>query len=132
MRKIRIIEQISLDGVIQAPGGPNEDGDYPHGGWAVPHSDPAVREAIDAGHGEAFDLLLGRRTYDIWSDYWPSEGGDEIRRDPQAGQSWVGAGRGPWTGHRRGRSPHQGEGRAGPDRLGQLDADTGAARTRAC
>jgi dihydrofolate reductase len=71
MRKIRIIEQISLDGVIQAPGGPNEDGDYPHGGWAVPHSDPAVREAIDAGHGEAFDLLLGRRTYDIWSDYWP-------------------------------------------------------------
>jgi len=36
MRKIRIIEQISLDGVIQAPGGPNEDGDYPHGGWAVP------------------------------------------------------------------------------------------------
>ena len=57
--------------MIQAPGGPNEDGDYPHGGWAVPHSDPAVREAIDAGHGEAFDLLLGRRTYDIWSDYWP-------------------------------------------------------------
>ena len=71
MRKIRIIEHISLDGVIQAPGGRNEDGDYPHGGWAVPHSDPAVGEAIDAGHGEAFDLLLGRRTYDIWSDYWP-------------------------------------------------------------
>jgi dihydrofolate reductase len=71
MRKIRIIEHISLDGVIQAPGGPNEDGHYPHGGWAVPHSDPAVREAIDAGHGNAFDLLLGRRTYDIWSDYWP-------------------------------------------------------------
>jgi len=71
MRKITIIEHISLDGVIQAPGGPNEDGDYPHGGWAVPHSDPAVKMAIDAGHGEAFDLLLGRRTYDIWSDYWP-------------------------------------------------------------
>ena len=71
MRKIRIIEHISLDGVIQAPGGPNEDGDYPYGGWAVPHSDPAVGEAINAGHGEAFDLLLGRRTYDIWSDYWP-------------------------------------------------------------
>jgi hypothetical protein len=47
MRKIRIIEHISLDGVIQGPGGPNEDG-YPHGGWAVPHSDPAVGEAIDA------------------------------------------------------------------------------------
>lgn len=70
MRKIRIIEHISLDGVIQAPGGPDEDGDYP-GGWAVPHSDPAVEKAIVAGHGKAFDLLLGRRTYDIWSGYWP-------------------------------------------------------------
>lgn len=71
MRKIRIIEHISLDGIIQAPGGPNEDGNYPYGGWAVPHADPAVGEAIHAGHGEAFDLLLGRRTYDIWSAYWP-------------------------------------------------------------
>jgi dihydrofolate reductase len=74
MRKIRIIEQISLDGVIQGPGGPNED-DYSFGGWAVPHSDPAVGEAITAAHGEAFDLLLGRRTYDIWSNYWPNENG---------------------------------------------------------
>ena len=71
MRKIRIIEHISLDGVIQAPGGPNEDGDYPHGGWAVPFQDPAVGEAIVAVQGDAFDLLLGRRTYDIFSDYWP-------------------------------------------------------------
>jgi dihydrofolate reductase len=71
MRKIRIIEHISLDGVIQAPGGPEEDGDYPYGGWAPPHADPAAGEAIVAAHGEAFDLLLGRRTYDIWSDYWP-------------------------------------------------------------
>ncbi len=61
--------------MIQAPGGPNEDGDYPHGGWAVPHSDPAVGEAIVAAHGEAFDLLLGRRTYDIWSAHWPNENG---------------------------------------------------------
>ena len=75
MRTIRIIEQISLDGVIQAPGGPNEDGDYPYGGWAVPHSDPAIGEAIAGAHGEAFDLLLGRRTYDIWSGYWPNENG---------------------------------------------------------
>src|SRR3981081_3249650 len=71
MRKIKIIEHISLDGVIQAPGGPDEDGDYPHGGWAGPPSDPAIGEAIDAGQGEAFDLLLGRRTYDIFSGYWP-------------------------------------------------------------
>ncbi len=73
MRKIRIIEHISLDGVIQAPGGPNEDGDYPHGGWAAPHADPAAGEAIMAGQGETFDLLLGRRTYDIFSAYWPKE-----------------------------------------------------------
>lgn len=73
MRKIRIVEHISLDGVIQAPGGPNEDRDgaFEHGGWIVPHSDPAVGEAIVAAHGKAFDLLLGRRTYDIWSGYWP-------------------------------------------------------------
>ncbi len=79
MRKIKIIEHISLDGVIQAPGGPGEDGDYEHGGWSVPHSDPAVGEAILAAHGRAFDLLLGRRTYDIWSDYWP-----KIANDPMA------------------------------------------------
>ncbi|RFB78700.1 dihydrofolate reductase family protein [Methylovirgula sp. 4M-Z18] len=71
MRKLKIIEFISLDGVIQAPGGRKEDSDYPHGGWTVPHADPAVGEAINAAHGKAFDLLLGRRTYDIWSGYWP-------------------------------------------------------------
>ena len=72
MRKIRIIEHISLDGVIQAPGGPGEDGDYPYGGWTVPHADPVVGEVIVAAHREAFDLLLGRRTYDIWSAFWPN------------------------------------------------------------
>jgi dihydrofolate reductase len=71
MRKIRILQHISLDGVIQAPGGSNEDGDYPHGGWSAPFRDPAAREVIVAAHSGAFDLLLGRRTYDIWSDSWP-------------------------------------------------------------
>jgi dihydrofolate reductase len=71
MRKLKIIEHISLDGVIQAPGGPNEDGDYPYGGWAVPYRDPAGGEAIFAAHGKGFDLLLGRHTYDIWAGYWP-------------------------------------------------------------
>jgi dihydrofolate reductase len=71
IRKIRIIEHISLDGVIQAPGGPAEDGDYPCDGWTMPHADPAVGEVIVAARREAFDLLLGRRTYDIWSGYWP-------------------------------------------------------------
>lgn len=71
MRKIRIIEHISLDGVIQAPGGPSEDPPYPYGGWAAPHGDPGGAEAIVAAHGDDFDLLLGRRTYDIFSGFWP-------------------------------------------------------------
>lgn len=71
MRKIKIMEHISLDGVIQAPGGPTEDGDYPYGGWIVPHRDPAIGGAVVAEHAKSFDLLLGRRTYDIWTGYWP-------------------------------------------------------------
>jgi dihydrofolate reductase len=81
MRKIRIIEHMSLDGVIQAPGGPDEDrdGDFEHGGWIARHSDPVVGEVIVAAHSKAFDLLLGRRTYDIWSGYWP-----EVENNPIA------------------------------------------------
>lgn len=73
MRKIRIIEHVSLDGVIQSFGGPDEDrdGDYKHGGWAVPMADPAIGEAIVAAQGDSFDLLLGRHTYDIFTRYWP-------------------------------------------------------------
>jgi len=71
MRTIKIIEHISLDGVIQAPGGRNEDGDYPYGGWTAPFRDRAAGEAIVAAHSKEFDLLLGRRTYDIWSGHWP-------------------------------------------------------------
>lgn len=73
MRRIKILEHISLDGVIQSPGGPkeDEDGGYPYGGWAAPYADPAVGESIVAAHGRTFDLLQGRRTYDIWSAHWP-------------------------------------------------------------
>jgi dihydrofolate reductase len=91
MRKIRIIEHISLDGVIQAPGGPDEDrdGDFELGGWIVPHSDPAVGEAIDAGHGKDFDLLLGRRTYDIWSGYWPKAGSGPMADSMNAATKYI-------------------------------------------
>lgn len=77
MRIIRIIEHISLDGVIQGPGGPEEDAKsgFDHGGWAVPHHDQAVGEAIDAAQGIGFDLLLGRSTYDIFANYWPHQSG---------------------------------------------------------
>jgi dihydrofolate reductase len=74
MKKIRIIAHISLDGVIQAPGGRNEDGDYAHGGWTAPYRSAAGREAVSEAQGSNFDLLLGRRTYDIWSGFWPTAG----------------------------------------------------------
>jgi dihydrofolate reductase len=70
MRKLKIFEHISLDGVIQVRGS-GEDGDYPYGDWTAPYRSPAGRDAILAAHGESFDLLLGRRTYDIWSGFWP-------------------------------------------------------------
>ena len=62
MRKLKIIEHISLDGVIQHSA---DDGDFPYGGWTTPYRTPAGLEAIRAAQGEPFDLLLGRRTYDI-------------------------------------------------------------------
>jgi len=70
MRKIRIAEHISLDGVIQ-PGGPNEDSDYAHGGWTAPYRSAAGAEAVAEAQGKGFDLLLGRRTYDLWASFWP-------------------------------------------------------------
>src|SRR5262245_56889954 len=73
MRKVIVAEFISLDGVIQAPGGPNEDpsGDFRLGGWQVPYADEAIGQAVQDLLAQPFELLLGRRTYDIWAAYWP-------------------------------------------------------------
>jgi dihydrofolate reductase len=71
MRKIRIFEHISLDGVIQNSDGPGQDGDFPYGDWTAPYRSPAGLAVMVAAYGESFDLLLGRRTYDLWSGYWP-------------------------------------------------------------
>ncbi len=68
MRKIRIMEHISLDGVIQQSA---DENDFPHGAWTAPYRTPAGRDAILAAYGESYDLLLGRRTYAMWSDFWP-------------------------------------------------------------
>jgi dihydrofolate reductase len=68
MRKLKIIEHISLDGVIQASG---ED-DFPYADWTVRYRTPAGRDELFAAHGARFDLLLGRRTYDMWSGFWPA------------------------------------------------------------
>ncbi len=75
MRKLKIIEHISLDGVIQVSG---EDGDVPYADWTAPYRTPAGRDAMLAEHGERFDLLLGRRTYDMWSGYWPKAPGSPM------------------------------------------------------
>jgi dihydrofolate reductase len=78
MRKIRGSVFVSLDGVMQAPGGPTEDptGGFKHGGWLPQFFDEDVGQAIDAFFGSDYDLLLGRRTYDIFAAYWPYVGGE--------------------------------------------------------
>lgn len=68
MRKLRIIEHISLDGVIQVS---DEGGDFPPGDWTAPYRTPEGRDAMIAAHGDRYDLVLGRRTYDAWAGYWP-------------------------------------------------------------
>ena len=80
MRKIIAITQLSLDGIMQAPGGPEEDpsNNFPHGGWFMRHGDEGVMQALDETISGKFDLLLGRRTYDIWNAYWPLHGDNPI------------------------------------------------------
>jgi len=68
MRTLKIMEHISLDGVIQSSGEDN----FPYVDWTVPYRSPAGRDALFAAHGTDFDLLLGRRTYDLWSGFWPT------------------------------------------------------------
>jgi len=72
MRKIIVIEFITLDGVMQAPGGPKEDtsGSFKYGGWVVPYSDEASGKVMVKQMAPA-DLLLGRKTFEIFASYWP-------------------------------------------------------------
>ena len=78
MRRIRGSVFVSLDGVMQAPGGPSEDptGGFEHGGWLPQFFDEDVGQAIDDFFGRDYALLLGRRTYDIFAAYWPYVGGE--------------------------------------------------------
>jgi dihydrofolate reductase len=73
MRKVIVLEHISLDGVIQAPGGPDEDtsGGFVYGGWIAPYSDPIIGTVLRKQMNLPFDLLLGRTTFDIWEPFWP-------------------------------------------------------------
>jgi dihydrofolate reductase len=82
MRKIIAITQVTLDGIMQAPGGPEEDptSGFTHGGWAMPYDDEAGNEAMDEIMSGEFDLLLGRRTYEIFAAYWPYAGDNPIAK----------------------------------------------------
>ena len=75
MRKIIAITQVSVDGVMQAPGGPEEDpsNGFTHGGWAMPFGDDTLMQIINEIMAGEFDMLLGRRTYDIFAGYWPHQ-----------------------------------------------------------
>ena len=83
MRKIRIFEHISLDGVIE-----HDDG-YAHGAWTAPYRSPAGLAAVIEAHGTRFDLLLGRRTYDIWAGYWPKAGNSPLANSLNAATKYV-------------------------------------------
>ena len=73
MRKLIVSTFLTLDGVMQAPGGPEEDdsGGFAHGGWSVNYWDDGMGEVMGAAMSVPFDLVLGRRTYDIFAAYWP-------------------------------------------------------------
>jgi len=73
MRKIITTTFITLDGVMQAPGGPTEDtsGDFKFGGWTVPYFDEFLGQVMTEQMGRPFDLLLGRKTFEIFAAYWP-------------------------------------------------------------
>ena len=85
MRKLKLIEHISLDGVIQVTG---DDG-FPYADWTAPYRTPEGRDALLAAHGDAFDLLLGRRTYDAWAGYWPQAPTNPFADRLNAATKWV-------------------------------------------
>ena len=82
MRNIIAITHVTLDGVMQSPGGPEEDlrNGFTHGGWAMPFLDDALDQAIDETIAGEFDMLLGHRTCDIFAAYWPNQGDNPIAK----------------------------------------------------
>lgn len=75
MRKLIVLTFVSLDGIMQAPGGPTEDtsGNFKYGGWTVPYFDDMLGNEMAKQMTPPFDLLLGRKTYDIFAGYWPQQ-----------------------------------------------------------
>ncbi|HEY8081894.1 MAG TPA: hypothetical protein VIE15_07355, partial [Acidimicrobiales bacterium] len=76
MGKVIVIEHLTLDGVMQAPGHPEEDprGGFEHGGWASPRQDPQMQAVMGTHMSSSWSLLVGRTTYERFADYWPKQG----------------------------------------------------------
>jgi dihydrofolate reductase len=85
MRKIRIFEHTSLDGVISPPG----DSEFAKGGWSAAYRSPAGAAALAEVQGTSFDLLLGRHTYDLWASYWPTVKGGPFADSLNAATKYV-------------------------------------------
>ncbi|HVF52106.1 MAG TPA: dihydrofolate reductase family protein [Actinomycetota bacterium] len=81
MRKLSVNTFLTLDGVMQAPGGPDEDtsGGFTYGGWSVNYWDEKMGEIMDDYMGKPFDLVLGRKTYEIFAGYWPQATNDAAK-----------------------------------------------------
>jgi dihydrofolate reductase len=73
MRKLNVLTFVTIDGIMQSPGGPTEDpsGGFTYGGWLVPYFDDFLGKVMDEQMGRPFDLLLGRKTFEIFASYWP-------------------------------------------------------------
>ena len=90
--RVVVSEFMSLDGIVQAPGGPDEDttGGFRHGGWSIPYFDPDVMGAVVGGYAEHNEVLLqGRRTYEVSAAAWPERGGDPFADWINAAQKYV-------------------------------------------
>jgi dihydrofolate reductase len=88
MRKIKVMEHVSLDGVI-SPGGRHEGTDYANGGWTAPYRTAGGAEMVAEAQGKGSDLLLGRRTYDLFASFWPKVKGGPFADNLNAATKYV-------------------------------------------
>jgi len=91
MRKLSVNTFLTMDGVMQAPGGPGEDdsGGFTHGGWSVNYWDDQMGQIMGEAMSKPFDLLLGRRTYDIFAAFWPNAPDDAGGKPLNAATKYV-------------------------------------------
>lgn len=91
MRKITVFESVTLDGVMQAPGRPDEDtrGGFQHGGWAIPYADETIARLASEGQARTDGILLGRRTYQDFFGFWPNQGDNPFTKALNETQKYV-------------------------------------------